>query len=229
MNEKGIAPLLVIFSIIIILSVAGSAYFLGKQSSTSKTPADNIATNLSEDNHITSSPTTISTPLPTLQPSVVNLPKADPVINPSPAVKTATSTKKPYTSTTYNYSLEYPNNWILSKNNDSEGVAQALIKPASGGSTSIYITVNSPYSSSGMVCANQPCWPSSNLPGIINGQPFNASVVKVDSENRFMFEIPNKKVSVQGYSEPVSLNVYASYNNDSEKTDILSIISSLKY
>lgn len=154
---------------------------------------------------------------------------------------------KSYTDISYGYTIQYPLGWTLKQEKDREGNNSIrIVKDTTSKSTfssrilpELYITVASPYSTSGAICANQSCIENhSSLEVIIKNQDFFIPITKGEVIKKgesqfdfyaFTFPIPNKKVSLQGYSEPVPLNVISSYKTSEEGQIISSIISTLSY
>lgn len=150
---------------------------------------------------------------------------------------------KSYTDPTYGYSLQYPPDWTLEQEKDSEGYERIKLTRKSAFKATfstrllpqLFITMFSPYSTSGAVCANQGC---EIIPKPLNvtmdgknlSIPVTQGLVKQGDSMKFdflafTFEIPGKTFPLQGYSSP--LNAVASYRNISEETIISEILSTL--
>lgn len=90
--QKGQALVLILVGILIIISVAGGAYFLGKS----------------------------STPKPQPPKPVVQTPQPTPDASPVPTGTGETANWKTYTSIKYGYSIDYPADWGTAPSDQSE-------------------------------------------------------------------------------------------------------------
>lgn len=85
--QKGFAPLIIILGILVILGIAGGAFYLGRS--------------------------TISNPSPTPAVTSQITPPLNPSTNPAPTGSGETDNWKTYTNTQAGISFKYPNNWIV--------------------------------------------------------------------------------------------------------------------
>lgn len=167
---------------------------------------------------------------------------SDETANPDPG--SAGVAWKSYTDSTYDYTIQYPSGWTLKQEKDHEGSPSIRLTSANATKTTfsgrllpeVYITVVSPYSTSGTVCANQWCTSTDPLKVIIKNQEVAIPVIKgeIGGDRRFdfyafIFALPGKKITLEGYSEPVELNAIASYGTMEEGSIISSILSTLTY
>ena len=150
-----------------------------------------------------------------------------------------------YSNKDYKYTLQYPDTWTLIEDKDIDGYPRIKLTSTSATKATfsfrmlpeMYISINSPYSTSNTICNNQTCTEISPLMEIkIMGKALQIPVIKgsVGSGNvfdfySFIFSLPDKKVILPGFSEPVDLLVIASYKNDDEKQIFSNILSTLSY
>jgi len=224
-NPKNYLPTVLIVLVLLLIVGIGS-YYLGMQkykpSSNPQLQAESTPTNI---------PITQTQPT---QPTVTLIPQ--------------NNTKagwKSYTDVAYGYTIQYPAGWTLKQEKDSEGDNRIRVVSDTASKATfssrmlpeLYITVANPYSTSGAVCANQSCTETPPPLEIkIKRQnlviPITKGEVIKDGEKQFdffafTFPLPTKKVSLQGYSEPVALNAIASYRTIEEGKIIASILSTL--
>ncbi len=153
---------------------------------------------------------------------------------------------KSYRDNKYGYLLFYPPNWILNENKSHEGNSQVILKSSTSQKSrfslrelpELYITLDSPYSTSSAVCANQYCENNYILPIPINNYICNINIIKgsIDykqlGNKQFDFysgylPLPESKIILEGY--PYTLYGYFSYRTKEEGEEIVKILSTLKY
>lgn len=226
--------LIILGVLVLLLVVGGGAYYLGTQKNQITTNTQNA--NLQSQ--------TESTPIPTTQTQPT---QTNSISTPAPKNDTKVGWKS-YTDASYGYTIQYPTGWTLKQEKDSEG--DARIKLTGTNATKavfsslrmlpeLYITVTSPYSTSGTVCANQSCTETNSpLEVKIKDQyvviPITKGEVIQGNDKQFdfyafSFPLPGKKVTLQSYSEPVALNAIASYRTTEEGQIISNILSTLTY
>lgn len=160
-----------------------------------------------------------------------------------------TATWKTYQDSTYKYSIKYPDDWVLVQGKDFDGnvlVALRWVKAEKAGFSSrqlpeLIIGLGGPYSTSGAVCSNQICDETKKetvnvdekaytFPIIEGAVGLSGDITKPQFDfYAFTFPISHKKISISGYSEPISLNVYSSYKNLEEEKIIFGILSTFKF
>lgn len=228
-NHTGIFP--VILAVCILVAIAGVGVYVLSREKPPATQGDDAPLQ-----------TQTANPVPTQSGGV----ESSAEVSPTPKIQPKAGWKV-YSDTRYGYTLQYPAGWTLKQEADSEG--DARIKLTSNRATKaafsprmlpeVYITVAGPYSTSGALCANQFCTETPppleiSVKGqdlvipVIKGEVLKSSVRQLDYY-AFSFPLPGKKVTLQGYTEPVSLNVVASYRTAAEAETISGILSTITY
>lgn len=163
---------------------------------------------------------------------------------------------KTYTDSSYGYKIQYPPEWTLTQDKDSEGDARieltalnATALDISRKAPQLYISITSPFSTAGVAVANTLGGPADPLEVTINGAQQSIPVIRVEHAKdgaiggervfdfyTFLFPLPGKKVSSPSFTDPVSLvatmvplNVIASYKTIEEGQTISGILSTLTY
>lgn len=152
-----------------------------------------------------------------------------------------------YKNTFYDYSLFYPSDWILRENTSSEKNPQVIFTKKNSKKAKfsnrllpeIYITIDSPYSTSGSLCANQYCNENSyQLEVSVHNKLCTIDVVEgsVDQNGIKQFDfyamdvpLPEKLLTHEGYSGKIQLYATASFATKEEGEEIARILSTLKY
>lgn len=231
-NKQGNVPI-ILGVLVLLLVVGGGSYYLGTQKNQ---PSTNTQATIQQ-------PQSEATPIPTSQAQPTQS-----TIVPSPTPKSESKVGwKSYTDSSYGYTIQHPTGWTLKQEKDSEGAARIRLTSTSATKAAfssrmlpeLFISVANPYSTSGAVCANQSCTETPPpLEVKIKGQDLVIPITKGEVVQggakqfdfyAFSFPLPGKKVSLQGYSEPVELNAIASYRTVEEGKTISSILSSLIY
>lgn len=229
-SQRGFIHLIIGF-VILIMIVTGGAYYLGTQ----KNQTNSL-------NFETTETQSTPTPLPTTKAQ-----PTDSAITNSPTPKNGSKVGwQIYIDRSYGYTIQYPSGWILKQDKDAEG--DAMIKLTATNATKaqfsvrmlpeLYISIRSPYSTSGAVCANQSCVETSPLEVKIKGNdlviPITKGGVMQGSKIQldfyaFSFPLPGKKISLPNYTEPVELNAISSYRTVDEGKTIADILSTISY
>ncbi len=211
---------------LIMIIGGGIGYYLGV----------NSQVNYTQD--VSQSPKENIYPTHTTQPTVI------PTVSKSD-IKTGWKT---YTDSLYDYTIKYPSEWILKQDKDFEGDARIELVAANATALGvtrkapqIYISITSPFSTSGVAIANTPGGPAEPLEVYINGKQQSIPVTGVGSGKEFdfytfRFPLPGKKVTTPRFKDPVSLiptmvslNVIASYKTVEEAQTISNILSTITY